>query len=82
MSILFWRLNKRGTQPIGTYVLLLVGAYAPVRFFLDFLRATDVALPDRRYFGLTPAQYGSIAATLAAIGIALWAKKHRKEAAT
>ena len=35
--------------------------YAPVRFGLDFLRATDVALPDQRYAGLTPAQWACLA---------------------
>jgi phosphatidylglycerol:prolipoprotein diacylglycerol transferase len=36
-------------------VLALV--YGTSRFFLDFLRATDVPYPDARYLGLTPAQY-------------------------
>ncbi|MBU1613107.1 prolipoprotein diacylglyceryl transferase, partial [Patescibacteria group bacterium] len=34
--------------------------YAIVRFFLDFLRATDLDYIDARYAGLTPAQWGSI----------------------
>jgi phosphatidylglycerol:prolipoprotein diacylglycerol transferase len=81
MAILFWRMQKRGNQPIGIYVAILVAAYAPVRFCLDFLRATDVALPDRRYFGLTPAQYGSIAATLAAAGLWVWVRRQREQPA-
>lgn len=32
--------------------------YAFVRFWLDFLRASDVAQSDMRYFHLTPAQWG------------------------
>lgn len=39
----------------GTLVLTLMGVYASVRFFLDFLRVTDV-----RYLGFTPAQYASV----------------------
>ena len=35
--------------------------YAPARFGLDFLRATDVARPDQRYAGLTPAQWACLA---------------------
>ncbi len=31
--------------------------YGIGRFFLDFLRASDLAYVDARYFGLTPAQY-------------------------
>ena len=34
--------------------------YAPVRFGLDFLRATDLDAADPRYFGLTPGHYGAI----------------------
>ncbi len=34
--------------------------YGVARFFLDFLRATDVPKSDARYFGLTPAQYFSV----------------------
>jgi phosphatidylglycerol---prolipoprotein diacylglyceryl transferase len=35
--------------------------YCPVRFGLDFLRATDVARPDQRYAGMTPAQWACLA---------------------
>lgn len=34
--------------------------YAAARFFLDFLRATDLPRSDARYLGLTPAQYGAV----------------------
>jgi phosphatidylglycerol:prolipoprotein diacylglycerol transferase len=44
--------------------------YAPARFLLDFLRATDVARPDRRYLALTPAQWACLAT--AALGVYLW----------
>lgn len=59
--------EKRKT---GFYLALLCVLYAPVRFCLDFLRAPPVQGGDVRYLGLTPAQYGSIAALV--IGIALF----------
>ena len=37
---LFIGLERRGRRPVGFYCVLLPLVYAPVRFFLDFLRAT------------------------------------------
>lgn len=51
----------RKQRPRGIYLALLALLYAPVRFGLDFLRATDIEHADARYFGLTPAHYSSIA---------------------
>lgn len=51
----------RRPRPAGTLIALLALTYSVPRFFLDFLRATDVALADGRYFGLTPAQFVAIA---------------------
>lgn len=48
----------------GRLLPLLALTYGASRFALDFLRATDLAYVDARYFGLTPAQYGSIALVL------------------
>ncbi len=36
------------------------GLYAIARFFLDFLRATDLSVSDVRYYHLTPAQWGML----------------------
>jgi len=41
----------------GRWMIAGMFYYGFVRFFLDFLRAQDVAQADPRYFGLTPAQY-------------------------
>ena len=49
--------------------------YAIPRFFLDYLRATDLAVSDTRYAGLTPAQYGSIV-LLAIGGWVLWTRRN------
>ncbi|MFT4974610.1 MAG: phosphatidylglycerol:prolipoprotein diacylglycerol transferase [Myxococcota bacterium] len=56
MFLLFLFLNRKPRFQ-GFYIGLLCVAYGPFRLFLDAFRhpATDV-----RYFGLTPAQYGSV----------------------
>lgn len=44
----------------GFYLASGMLFYGMMRFGLDFFRATDLPMSDARYFGLTPAQYGSI----------------------
>jgi phosphatidylglycerol:prolipoprotein diacylglycerol transferase len=61
----------RSRRPAGVFVGGLALLYAPFRFSLDFLRKIDV-----RYFGFTPAQYGSVA--LAICGIAILVRAHRR----
>jgi len=53
----------------GAIIGLFATVYAPVRFALDFLRATDVVRPDPRYFGLTPAQWACIACLAVGLGL-------------
>jgi phosphatidylglycerol:prolipoprotein diacylglycerol transferase len=67
---LFVWLERRKQRPVGFYCALLPIAYAPVRFFLDFLRAPPLEGGDVRYAGLTPAQWASI--VMVGIGIAVW----------
>lgn len=65
---ILWR--RKPVRPIGFYVGWMCTAYAPVRFFLDFLREQEGAGlvgGDPRYGGLTPAQWASIG--LLGIGI-------------
>jgi len=52
----------RKPRPPGFFLIAFLLLYVPVRFFLDFLRISDV-----RYFGLTPGQYAGIAVFLAAL---------------
>lgn len=52
------REKAHGYTP-GIYVAAVAGLYAPARFLLDFLRATDVEHADPRWYGLTAAQYFS-----------------------
>jgi phosphatidylglycerol:prolipoprotein diacylglycerol transferase len=51
------RLLGRKPRPDGFMFTLVPVIYAPVRFFLDFLRATDFGKVDPRYLGLTAAQW-------------------------
>lgn len=53
-------LHRRG-QMTGRLLPLLAVGYGVGRFFFDFLRASDLAYVDARYFGLTPGQYFCIA---------------------
>ena len=41
----------------GRVFVWVMGSYSFGRFLLEFLRATDIAFSDRRFWGLTPAQY-------------------------
>lgn len=59
-AAIFMKLRHRQTRPTGFFIALLPMLYTPIRFFLDFLRATDVSNPDVRWYGLTPAQYAAI----------------------
>lgn len=63
----------RRPRPAGTIIGLLALAYAPLRFGLDFLRATGLGHSDPRYLGLTPAQWLSIATFT--LGVAIWRRR-------
>lgn len=60
IAVVLFLYARRPRVP-GRVIGLFATMYAPVRFGLDFLRARDVALPDERYAGLTPAQWACIA---------------------
>lgn len=52
---------QRKTKEFGGRLFPIVAVYyGTVRFFLDFLRATDISGADTRYLRLTPAQYFAI----------------------
>lgn len=72
LFLLFLLLAQRGAKT-GTYVVVFLIWYGIVRFFLDFLRATNGPIVDTRYFSLTPAQY--LAIVMVAGGVWVW-KKH------
>jgi phosphatidylglycerol:prolipoprotein diacylglycerol transferase len=54
---------KRG-QARGYFLVAASLIYAPIRFGLDFLRATDSEGGDPRYAGFTPAQWACLALAL------------------
>jgi phosphatidylglycerol:prolipoprotein diacylglycerol transferase len=60
-------LLARRLRPQGFLMAVLAIGYSVPRFFLDFLRARDVAFADGRILGLTPAQY--VAPVLVIAGI-------------
>ena len=78
IALLFAWLRSKKKQPLGLYVALLTLAYAPARFALDFLRATDVPEPDPRYYGLTPAQWGCVLVFIAGSMLAAWTRRHAR----
>lgn len=65
----------------GRLTGLVAMVYGPTRFFLDFMRESEVgrgvATPDARYVGLTPAQYFSIA--FFAVGVWLYFLRKPKD---
>ncbi len=67
ITIVLFLYARRPRVP-GRVIGLFATMYAPVRFGLDFLRARDVALPDERYGGLTPAQW----ACMACLAVGVW----------
>jgi phosphatidylglycerol:prolipoprotein diacylglycerol transferase len=73
------RRKSADDPPEGTVLAAILCLYGTARFLLDFLRATDLASSDVRYFGLTPAQYGSIACVV--LGAHLFRKIGKGKAA-
>jgi len=59
VPVMLW-MNRR-PWPRGTYLVTFMLLYAPVRFALDFLRATDRNAADPRMLGLTLGHYSSLA---------------------
>lgn len=74
LPLLFW-LSRKSFRT-GTLMATILLTYAPLRFGLDFLRATDRAFVDARYLGLTPAQYGVM--IMFASGVVLVWLAHKK----
>ncbi len=57
---MFYLIADRKPRAPGFFIGWLCVLYCVPRFFLDYLRATDLVASDTRYLGLTPAQYGAI----------------------
>lgn len=74
----FYLVMERLRPRKGFFVAAIALYYGPVRFFLDYLRASDVEGADPRWLGLTPAQYAAIGVTL--IGVLLAVRVARRPA--
>ena len=68
----FWLLTRK-EKPVGFAIAFAAISYAPVRFFLEYLRLPST---DPRYAGLTFAQYVSIVTLL--VGIATMIYVYRR----
>lgn len=78
-AVILWLAFRRPRVPAGFIVVLTGVLYAPVRFFLDFLRPTG---SDPRYFDLTFAQWASLLAFGASAYVAYLVKTTGKPATT
>jgi phosphatidylglycerol---prolipoprotein diacylglyceryl transferase len=67
ISVVLYAL-KSGKPREGRLMGVLAVLYTVPRFFLDFLRASDLSFVDRRYAGLTPAQY----VVVGLFGLGVW----------
>ena len=76
--LLLWR--RKPVRPLGFYTGWMCVAYAPVRFFLDFLREGDSEGGDVRYGTLTPAQWACFG--LLALGLFFLRKAYRGDTGT
>lgn len=74
MSLFLWTQRSKARRP-GWFLYVTVICYVPFRFALDFLRAED-----RRYLGMTPAQYAAIGVLLVAVFL-FWRRRHEPELA-
>lgn len=66
ISIILYGVKTRRPKQ-GRIMGVLAVTYSVQRFLTDFLRASDLGFVDRRYFGLTPAQY--VVVGLFAVGV-------------
>lgn len=70
MALFVWLAQKPRKR--GFFLGLLPILYAPIRFGLDFLRATDIEQGDARYLGLTPGHYSAIVLLVAGVAFLRW----------
>jgi len=77
ITAVLFALRTRGPKA-GRLMGWLAVLYSPCRFALDFLRASDLSFVDRRYFGLTPAQY--VVVGLFAVGALLLVRQEPEAA--
>ena len=76
-GVIYWLGRKE--RPRGFFFALLLLLYPIPRFFLDFLRASDLADSNPRYIGWTLPQYGSIALALWGVYLLVKIRATRRE---
>jgi phosphatidylglycerol:prolipoprotein diacylglycerol transferase len=74
IAAVFWALARR-RRPHGFFPALFFCVYGPARFAMDALRTGEA-----RYFGWTPGQYASVAATLLGAGALFLVLRRRPDA--
>jgi phosphatidylglycerol:prolipoprotein diacylglycerol transferase len=74
-AFIYWYASK--PRKLGQILGVLSMLYAPVRFAIDTLRATDISNADARYAGLTPAQW--LAIVLFGFGLQLYLRATPRE---
>lgn len=79
-ALVLWLAFRKGKRLPAGFLAALVGVlYAPVRFFLDYLRLSST---DPRYLSLTFAQWSSVAAAVIAAVVAFRVLRNGKPAPT
>jgi len=76
-ALILWLAFRKKPLPAGTIAVLFGVLYAPVRFFMEYLRFNET---DPRYAGLTFAQWSSIGFFLIASYFLVQVVKHGKPA--
>ena len=74
--IIYFRRPDKKDRPMGLWCALMPVIYAPLRFGLDYLRATDLESSDVRYAGLTPGHYASLA--MFVVGVVMLVRVFKK----
>ena len=70
-TLWYARKPRRPGEVLGFISLV----YAPIRYGLDSMRATDISSPDARYFGLTPGMWLSVVLLVTGVVLLLRARK-------
>jgi len=78
LCALLFGLTRWKNRRHGILAAAMGAAYAPIRFFLEFLRVNPEA--DPRYFGLTFAQWMSLVVFAASAYLVVWLLRHGRRA--
>jgi phosphatidylglycerol:prolipoprotein diacylglycerol transferase len=78
-ALILWLAFRKKRVPAGFLIVLTGVLYAPVRFFMDYLRPPN---SDPRHFGFTFAQWASILAFGASVYVAIKLLQNGKAAET